>query len=91
LRFTVDDNGVGMCEEALVSLQNELDHASTRENESYGLRNLHQRLRLYYGKGYGLSVFRNDYGGLSVSILVARSDSRVRPDASPRFFNTSSE
>lgn len=78
--LTVEDNGSGMTDEALRSLREHIASPETREGESYGLKNLHQRIRLYYGAGYGLTVSRNTNGGLTVAILVAYTRS---PDAQP--------
>ena len=46
--FTVEDNGRGMDETALEKLQQNLNQPIVTEKESYGLKNLNQRLRLFY-------------------------------------------
>ena len=42
--------------------------------ENYGLINLHQRLVLLYGKGYGLSILPNPHAknGLTIRIIAVR-------------------
>ena len=70
LRLSVDDNGIGMAPEAVEDLQMSLNSMALDENDSYGLRNLHQRIRLYYGKDYGLTIISNSYGGLRVIIHI---------------------
>ena len=40
--------------------------------ESYGLKNLNQRLRLFYGEGCGLRLRLNDGGGLTQELVVGR-------------------
>ena len=45
----------------------------THEGDSYGLKNLNQRISLYYGEGYGINVSRNNAGGMTVTMLVACS------------------
>lgn len=70
--FTVEDNGRGMDETALEKLQQNLNQPIVTEKESYGLKNLNQRLRLFYGDGYGLSVYRGEEDGIVIEILVKR-------------------
>ncbi|WP_322902868.1 sensor histidine kinase [Paenibacillus campi] len=59
--LTVTDNGVGITPERLAFLRSELDHpARTEDDDSYeggfGLLNVHQRLRLYFGEQYGVQL-----------------------------------
>ena len=72
LCLSVDDNGMGMTPESIQILQMSLNSMASDENDSYGLRNLHQRIRLYYGKDYGLTITSNSHGGLSVVIHIRR-------------------
>ena len=66
----VIDNGVGMSEEQLSQLQNGV----YQDNHSgLGLKNVHQRIRLYCGAPYGLS-FKSELGhGTVVSVLLPGS------------------
>ena len=73
IRITVEDNGYGIKDEALKRLQEHIASPETHEGESYGLKNLNQRIRLYYGDGYGVSVSRNEANGMTVTMLVAYS------------------
>ena len=73
IRITVEDNGYGIKDEALKRLQEHIASPETHEDESYGLKNLNQRIRLYYGDGYGVSVSRNEANGMTVTMLVAYS------------------
>ena len=57
LLLTVWDNGVGIAEEDLILLCQELkDGFSGVARQSYGLRNVHTRLRLQFGENYGLTL-----------------------------------
>lgn len=68
--FEVEDNGQGMPAEEMKQL-NERLHAPIRtEQESYGLKNLHQRLRLFYGDPCGLVLCPRAGGGLKVEVRV---------------------
>ena len=62
LIIDVHDNGQGMDSETLIKLQNSLCEEASftelghRNKQSIGLKNIHSRIELYYGKGYGLTV-----------------------------------
>lgn len=62
LFINVRDNGQGMTPETLASLKQMLREEASftelghRNKQSIGLKNIHSRIELYYGKGYGLSV-----------------------------------
>lgn len=73
IRITVEDNGYGISDEALKRLQEHIASPETHEGDSYGLKNLNQRISLYYGEGYGINVSRNNAGGMTVTMLVACS------------------
>lgn len=70
--ITVEDNGAGMTEEALQQLNKRLEGPIGTEKESYGLKNLHQRLSLFYGEGCGLHFCHGPNGGLQVDIVIKR-------------------
>ena len=58
----VYDNGCGMDGETLEALQATLHEEASftelghRNKQSIGLKNIHSRIELYYGRGYGLTV-----------------------------------
>lgn len=60
LEFSVRDNGIGMGSDAVASLNASFErgsHINLGENQSdrsIGLINIHERIRLVYGDGYGL-------------------------------------
>lgn len=47
--FKVMDNGCGMSDEQCVQIL-------TQDSKGYGVKNVHQRIRLYYGPEYGLTI-----------------------------------
>ncbi|MDO5021832.1 MAG: sensor histidine kinase [Eubacteriales bacterium] len=58
LLFTVYDNGVGIPEEKLKNLLSD-----KTKNSGIGLKNVHERIQLSYGKEYGLVIeSKEDYG-----------------------------
>src|SRR5690606_5910665 len=50
----VSDNGVGMDEETRKALLTPA--ADVKQGKGVGLMNVHERIRLYFGKSYGLSI-----------------------------------
>lgn len=62
LYMDVRDNGQGIETEQLLKLQQNLSKEASftelghRNKQSIGLTNIHSRIELYYGRGYGLSV-----------------------------------
>lgn len=62
LLIDVHDNGQGMNPDTLDRLQNSLNQEASftelghRNKQSIGLKNIHSRIELYYGHGYGLTI-----------------------------------
>lgn len=61
--FTVHDNGIGMTEEQLSALSNDIgyERSNSGDTAGFGLANVKERIRLNYGKDYGLD-FSSIYG-----------------------------
>lgn len=68
--ITVEDNGIGMTPEDMEKLNAELNESIRISTESYGLKNLHQRLHLFYGGDCGLSLHPNPNAPTGISILI---------------------
>ncbi len=72
----ISDDGVGMTEEQLVKLQNRLREKAEftelghRNKQSIGLSNIHTRISLYYGEGYGLQIKSMEGIGTTVRIKL---------------------
>lgn len=56
LLIHVCNNGHGMTPEELTALRDKLARTDEGDMEITGLMNIHRRLRLYYGPGYGLTI-----------------------------------
>ncbi len=69
VRITVDDNGGLLTEEHLGKLRDRLAMKS-RQGETTGLLNVHNRLALKYGAGSGVFVSRSAHGGLKVELVI---------------------
>lgn len=63
----VCDNGKGMTEEE-VRQKNEQLKSGKRETGSIGMQNVHTRMRAAYGESYGVSLKRNEQGGICVML-----------------------
>lgn len=63
----VQDNGAGMTPEQLESFQN----GKFQENRyGFGIKNVQQRIQLYFGEGYGLSFESTQGKGTTVSVRL---------------------
>jgi two-component system sensor histidine kinase YesM len=71
--FTIADNGAGMTEETENRLRASLERPITEglpEHTGYGLKNVHQRLRLYYGEPYGIAIRTERGQGTEISVNI---------------------
>ncbi len=67
LYIDVTDNGIGIPEEICKTLLT--DHSRIRSKGSgIGLRNVHERIQLYYGSSYGLTILSEPDVGTTVRI-----------------------
>lgn len=78
LLLTVQDNGVGMTEEQVNQLEEAFE--GKRAPVSYGLHNVHQRIRLTYGTPYGLHVESCLQDGTTVTIRLPMEKKEERYD-----------
>ena len=68
LEITVQDDGTGMDEETLAKLRKDI--LAPTENKGVGLSNIVQRLRLFYGEEYIMSVYSEVGKGTVIKISV---------------------
>ncbi|MGG1520047.1 sensor histidine kinase [Paenibacillus oryzisoli] len=64
----VRDNGVGMSEDTLKSLLT--GQVKSKDGSGVGLRNVHERIQLIYGRGYGVSIASELEEGTTVTIRI---------------------
>ncbi|MNJ41256.1 putative sensor-like histidine kinase [compost metagenome] len=81
VRIVVTDNGRGVDEASLLDLNQELEKSGSTDkvpgniaskspnHYGIGLRNVQERIRLYYGKKYGLKVF-SEQGQFTKVVIV---------------------
>jgi two-component system, sensor histidine kinase YesM len=73
----VEDNGIGFSARKLAELQAELedDSGEIRLESGFGIGNVNKRIRLYYGRQYGISIQSEYQAGTCVTIAIpARRD-----------------
>ena len=69
--MTVRDNGLGMTEETVEKLlSGDQPHAPSRRGSGIGVRNVHERIRIYFGEDYGLSIVSEPDEGTEVTIRM---------------------
>lgn len=72
LIFLIKDNGFGMKEHELVDLNSKMQCSIRSEEESYGLKNLYQRLKLFYGDDCEMKLCQGKDGGMAIKITVKK-------------------
>ncbi|WP_395028403.1 sensor histidine kinase, partial [Robinsoniella sp.] len=78
LYFSVSDDGVGMDETQLNQLNLDLKQKAEftelghRNKQSIGIKNIHTRIRLYYGDEYGLQIQSQKESGTSILIKLPK-------------------
>lgn len=70
LLFTVEDNGLGMTPEQVEGLLTGKTHASSRRGSGIGVKNVNERIRLYFGEEYGLSIWSEPDEGTIIKICL---------------------
>lgn len=77
IRYVVEDNGIGMSPERLRWLREGLAEPPVQDakergvRRSYGLRNVHRRLMLHYGKNAGLHVDSTEGVGTRIAFTIS--------------------
>ncbi|HHV11725.1 MAG TPA: histidine kinase [Clostridiales bacterium] len=65
--FTIYDNGIGIPPEKESQILNS-------ENSHFGIKNIHQRIQLYYGSDYGLEIKNAPDIGCLVTITIKKQE-----------------
>lgn len=69
LIFTISDNGLGMTREQVEGLLKEQTaHVSSKRGSGIGVKNVNERIRLYFGEQYGLSIESEPDEGTTIRI-----------------------
>jgi two-component system sensor histidine kinase YesM len=73
----VEDDGIGFTNYKLAQVQDKLNNDSDEidiEKSGFGLKNVNQRIKLYYGKEYGLSISSVYLQGTQVRLVIPRQN-----------------
>ena len=78
----VEDDGIGFTLEKLNQLHAELsdDSGDIKPESDFGLGNVNKRIRLYYGKPYGLSIQSAYSTGTRVTLVIPAKVETVSPE-----------
>lgn len=68
LWFRVIDNGFGMTRQQVENLLGEENHVSSRRGSGIGVKNVNERIKLYFGEDYGLTIQSEPDEGTTVCI-----------------------
>ena len=74
--LSVEDNGIGLSQEKISRLREmlnekpEFSELGQRCANSIGIKNIHTRIQLYYGKKYGLFLEEQPEKGAKISIII---------------------
>ncbi|WP_160723814.1 sensor histidine kinase [Bacillus sp. USDA818B3_A] len=74
LYISIKDNGMGVSEEALVQLRRELSDRDDdyQKKAGIGLKNIYDRLKIYYSNQVEMDVSSGKEGGFTVTIIIPR-------------------
>ena len=73
IKLTVVDNGVGINQDGLANLESSLAEAQLdleTSEKGYSVRNINSRIKLYFGKGYGLHYSSKEGLGTRVEVIL---------------------
>lgn len=74
ISLQIIDNGIGMTPDRLAALRKQLDRnlldEKMTDEDGFGLSNVHQRIRLYYGEPYGVTIDSQYSVGTCISLLI---------------------
>lgn len=68
--FKVQDNGVGMEQEELEKLRGEISKPCKDTEKGFGLANVNERIRMYFGNEYGMTIDSAAGEGTCVEIVI---------------------
>lgn len=75
VRIMVYDNGQGISLERLQEIRKTLEDPQMQESEHIGLNNINIRLKLHYGKEYGLTIDSEENAGTKLTLHLPRQSS----------------
>ncbi len=70
LCFTIADNGLGMTKEQVEGLLTGETRSASKKGSGIGVKNVNERIRLYFGEDYGLEIFSEPDEGTAIQICL---------------------
>lgn len=70
VRIAVEDDGVGMSRDKLQEVRQSLVEDDDVQGRRIGLKNVYERIKLFYGEGYGLTIDSMEHEGTSIEIIL---------------------
>lgn len=70
LIIRVSDNGLGMTEDQVKSLFSDEVHVTSTKGSGIGVKNVNERIKLYFGESYGLTIDSEPDEGTAITILL---------------------
>lgn len=70
IRLTVRDDGVGMDEEELAQLRQQIEKPCQETEKGFGLANINERIHMYFGYEYGMKIESEKGRGTTVEIVI---------------------
>lgn len=70
LIIRVSDNGLGMTEGQVQSLFSDAVHVTSAKGSGIGVKNVNERIKLYFGERYGLTIDSEPDEGTTITILL---------------------
>lgn len=70
LYFSISDNGLGMMPEQVESLFSGNGHLTSKNGSGIGVKNVNERIKLYFGEEYGLAIVSEPDEGTVITICL---------------------
>ena len=70
LYLTVSDDGIGMDREELEQLRKEIERPCNETEKGFGLANVNERIRMYFGTDYGMKIESEKGKGTTVVLTI---------------------
>lgn len=71
VRFQISDNGVGINDEEIIKITEYINNPEQKDDShSIGLKNVHERIQLKYGKPYGIQISSQENLGTCVKVSI---------------------
>ena len=92
LYLTVADDGVGMDEDELKKLGKEISRPCKETESGFGLANVNERIRMYFGAEFGMKIWSEKGSGTRITIEIpAITDNPEKPEEGSHLIEFSRE